>query len=403
MLYVKYVEKLEYVVVIYTRDNMEIQELKVWCYEHMYLKNGDYNHNLSMKKWYIKRELMTIYEQLIMFKTTYNLSKISEVAYWLKNGIAVQPTCEICNTPLRFYGKRGYGSICGIKNCRKKYHESVMLSKYGFVSYTQTPEFKMVMVSKRHEIEAKKKETSLSQYGVDNPMKSEMVKKKLENTMIEKYGFKTNLLCLNDESTKKRNATFNSSEYRNSQSEKAILRYNNYTDDEKLLVKNKHHSTMIKNSGTVKNAYKLRNLKSTITFFKKYKVHNAQQVPEIHEKTQKNRYKFKDYILPSGKIVHVQGYEDKALKYIFTNNLYGEDYIILNRKNMPEIWYFKDDKQHRYFPDIFIPAENKIIEVKSNYTLWSSKTVNYQKRDACLKLGFLFEFWIFSGDQLTIL
>jgi hypothetical protein len=70
---------------------------------------------------------------------------------------------------------------------------------------------------------------------------------------------------------------------------------------------------------------------------------------------------------------------------------------------MPEIWYFKDDKQHRYFPDIFIPAENKIIEVKSNYTLWSSKTVNYQKRDACLKLGFLFEFWIFSGDQLTIL
>ena len=36
---------------------------------------------------------------------------------------------------------------------------------------------------------------------------------------------------------------------------------------------------------------------------------------------------------------------------------------------MPAIWYEMDNIKHRYYPDIFIPCENRIIEVKSTYTL----------------------------------
>jgi len=37
---------------------------------------------------------------------------------------------------------------------------------------------------------------------------------------------------------------------------------------------------------------------------------------------------------------------------------------------MPEIWYEFEDKRRRYYPDIYIKSQNKIIEVKSDYTFY---------------------------------
>lgn len=73
-------------------------------------------------------------------------------------------------------------------------------------------------------------------------------------------------------------------------------------------------------------------------------------------------YKSKQYILPSGKSIRVQGYENDFLDYIFKNNLLREDEVCFTA---PRIKY---DTNRHYYPDFFIPKYNLIVEIKSNYT-----------------------------------
>lgn len=68
---------------------------------------------------------------------------------------------------------------------------------------------------------------------------------------------------------------------------------------------------------------------------------------------------------------------------------------------MPELWYNYESKNRRYYADIFIPKENKIIEVKSKWTFSVKKEQHYQKRKSCLDNGFNFEFWIFNDKDNT--
>lgn len=48
----------------------------------------------------------------------------------------------------------------------------------------------------------------------------------------------------------------------------------------------------------------------------------------------------------------------------------------------------------RNFPDIYIPSENKIIEVKSKYTFEVNQKVNLLKEKSMKDAGFNFEFII---------
>lgn len=59
-----------------------------------------------------------------------------------------------------------------------------------------------------------------------------------------------------------------------------------------------------------------------------------------------------------------------------------------------KVFYMDDKKKRRYYPDIYIKSENRIIEVKSKYTFESHKTINKLKEKACVNLGFNFEFKI---------
>ena len=59
-----------------------------------------------------------------------------------------------------------------------------------------------------------------------------------------------------------------------------------------------------------------------------------------------------------------------------------------------KIFYEYTGKTHRYYPDIFIIPENRVVEVKSNYTYTISETINLLKKEACIKLGLDFVFEI---------
>ena len=71
---------------------------------------------------------------------------------------------------------------------------------------------------------------------------------------------------------------------------------------------------------------------------------------------------------------------------------------------MPEIKYFLNGKQKRYYPDIWIKSENIIIEVKSDYTYKKDLIKNILKALATRKLNYNFEFWVYDKNKLkTIL
>lgn len=86
--------------------------------------------------------------------------------------------------------------------------------------------------------------------------------------------------------------------------------------------------------------------------------------------------------MPSGIIRKVQGYEPFALDDLIKK--YNEEQIKTDRKNIPRIPYKLEGKQKYYFPDIYIPDENFIIEVKSNYT-YNSNNGNVQEKKKHVK------------------
>lgn len=120
-------------------------------------------------------------------------------------------------------------------------------------------------------------------------------------------------------------------------------------------------------------------------------------VPEFVDKTINNGVKY--FVLPSGKEIYYQGYEDVAIKKLLQD--FSEEEIILSRKEIPQIWYDFQWKRRRYYPDIWIPKDNLIIEVKSTWTFEKNLKVNLLKRDAVLQLGYNFEFWICSKKSVV--
>ena len=119
-----------------------------------------------------------------------------------------------------------------------------------------------------------------------------------------------------------------------------------------------------------------------------------------YEKTAKKSFRFKDYIFPSGKVIRIQGYENYILDELLKT--YSEQQILTSRKDMPKIEYYYEQKR-RYYPDIFIPHLNKIIEVKSNWSLHLDYARNMLKRDAARK-NYDYDIWIYDEKtkQITI-
>ena len=62
---------------------------------------------------------------------------------------------------------------------------------------------------------------------------------------------------------------------------------------------------------------------------------------------------------------------------------------------------YYDDKLCKYYPDILIPHKNLLIEVKSTWTYEVKLKKNLEKKAACQKLNYKFEFWIYdrSGNK----
>ena len=225
---------------------------------------------------------------------------------------------------------------------------------------TNIEKYGVTNVSQNKDIHNKKIETSKIHYGVDYPLQNKHIKEKVKQTIFKKYGVDSILkLDIIKEKIKKTNLDKRGVEYP-MQSEK------------------------------VKNKLKENNLK-------KYGVEYAFQSKEIQEKISKNSTKYKKYKFPSGNIRNVQGYEPFALDELI--KIYKEEEIITDRKDIPRIEYEIENKKKYYFPDIYIPHENKIIEIKSTWTYEKKKDITIAKSNSCKDKGYNFELWIYNQKK----
>lgn len=243
----------------------------------------------------------------------------------------------------------GYCNLCSKINHQNKIKE-VVLNKYGVENVFQLNEVKdkiqkttllkygVFHVNQNIEIRNKTKNTCLKKYCVDNPLKSQDIKLKIQKTCIEKYG-----------------------------------------------VNNPLKSNIVRE-------------KAKTYYLEKYGVENPSQVPEIADTKCKNSYRRKLYIMPSGNQIMCQGYEPFALDNLIKDEVINETDIVTGAKNVPEIWY--DDeagKKHRHYVDIFISSQNRLIEVKSKWTLEQKKDNIFLKQEAGKKLGYLYEIWVYNN------
>lgn len=330
-----------------------------------------------------------------------NLKQEIDLRCWhVYNNVKELPKCKICGVSVDFIDiNKGYKNICKSKSCLKEYtnikRKQTFIDKYG----VENP-------SNIKEVQEKRKQTFIDKYGVENAYQLNEVKDKIKETNLERYGVE------NPQQNKEINT-------RTKQTN--LNKYGVENVSQCDIIKQKKIETSRKNYGTdypwqtkeirkkvqdifdeKYNGHPLRVQefldKRINTSLERYGSNHPMQNKEVFEKCMKSGFKYKDYILPSGKIVKVQGFEPLCLDELFKLG-YLESDILTDTKDIEKyigkvMYKTNDGKLHRYFPDIYIISENKILEVKSKYTYNLDLEINLLKMSACINNDINFEFKI---------
>lgn len=286
---------------------------------------------------------------------------------YIKEGLINTPKkCKECDKILLDVKKTFCSSVCSNVNV-----EEVEKMKHTWNTKSD------VEINK---IQSKRRKTNLRKYGVDIASKLPNVIEKNKQSHIKNWGdyaMRTNEVLM------KRNDT-------------CIERYGGVgMASEELFSKMK--KTNVEKYGveyySSTNDWYDRCVK---TASEKYGKEWVSKVDSINAKQQSGGYSYYDFEFPSGKVVRVQGYEPKVLTKLVVD--YDEDDIVVGVQNIIDcIGFFNyvyENKTHRYYPDIYIKSENRVIEVKSDYTFNKEKEKNLLKRDSVINKGINFNFII---------
>lgn len=220
--------------------------------------------------------------------------------------------------------------------------KATKLKKYGDENYCNVDQIKETKLANHGDEGFNNRPKSIITcniiYGCDNPNQNENVKAKILSTNNEKYG----------------------------------------VDYAFLLPENRPKDT---------NRHK-----AIETMIERYGVAYSAQHPVILAKMQSHRSTNKTFEFPSGNMYTVQGYEPFAIQELLDKGYLEVDIQLTNRK---AINYSFNNKISYYHPDIIIPKENRIIEVKSKYWFEREYDKNIAKQSACILQGYLFEFKIY--------
>lgn len=305
------------------------------------------------------------------------------------------------------------------KKCTVEKREQTMIERYGVKNALQSNSLKEKknktcldtygneVVSKTLYSKEKTKSTNLKKYGTEFSLQVQSIRDKGTETMKQLYGSEH---AINNPEIKKKRVKTNLKKFgvENALQNPDIIKKRKETNIERYgtdeVLKNKELQEQIRN--TMINTYGVANplqcseikAKKDKTCEERYGDKDIMHNSEIFEKVVKNSFKRKEYTLPSGKIITYQGYENVAFNELLKT--ISESDFTNDVKEMPKVMYTHNDKKKRYYPDIYIPSENKIIEVKSPYTYNKFLEQNKCKMKQCIEDGLKFEFWICSPKEI---
>ena len=336
----------------------------------------------------IKRDkaiLMSVYEHvnretLINYKCNCGNQHTKKMRYIVENGGTL---CNPCGKILA--GQQRQTTMLNIYGVTNPLQNEEIMNK---VKATNRQRFGCEFASQNASVKKKVKETNIIRFGVEHPLQHKQIMAQVKVTNIKKYGVES---------------PTQNKEIQNKIKITNIQRYGVENPGQCELIKNKMKATNLIKFG-VEYASQNTNIKNKVkaTNIIRFGVEYASQNAEVMERTQKNAKKYKEFIMPSGTVRKVQGYEPFALRDLL--KVFSEDQIKTDRKDVPRIQYEVNGTKRFHFPDIFIPHENKLIEIKSTWTLKCKADNILLKKKACEKEGFVYEIWCFNakGNRVEI-
>lgn len=237
------------------------------------------------------------------------------------------------------YKKYGRGCFLGTEEFKAE-----LVKRYGEECFTRTKEYKAIMMEKfgqEYYVHCEKfKKAMMEKYGVEHAFQCPEIYQKSKRTMKERYGVEHAFQC-----------------------PEIYRRY-------------------------------------VATIRERFGVDNPMQNREVFERAVRSSCKTKIFVCPSGKKFLYQGYEHFCLSSLLNEEGYSEDDIAT--RGIPIVPYFFEGKQHVYFPDVYIQKENRLIEVKSEWTMKKDFEKNYAKMNACKDIGFSIELRIYGKKGLLL-
>ena len=272
-----------------------------------------------------------------------------------------RPVCKWCGGHVSFNGyHKGsmHYSACCCSSCHAKYTKDkrfeTNIKKYGRQNFGSAE---------------KVKEYWISHYGVDNPAKTDFVKKKMRETNLRKYGFncsskseivkeKTKQTCLKRYGVEYAGQIEEAKE----KSKKTCLeKYGSeyYIGSKDRLEKTIEFSKQNYNVDWFTKSEEIKN-KAKKTMLRRYGVEYSMQIPKNKE--------YMSYLMSSYEMQE-RRYNTMKRNHTFNSSSTEEELFLYIKSRFPTVVrQYKDKNRYPYFCDFYIPELDYFIELQGYYT-----------------------------------
>ena len=272
-----------------------------------------------------------------------------------------RPVCKWCGGHVSFNGyHKGlmHYSACCCSSCHAKYTKDkrfeTNIKKYGRKNFGSAE---------------KVKEYWISHYGVDNPAKTDFVKKKMRETNLRKYGFncsskseivkeKVKQTCLKRYGVEYAGQIEEAKE----KSKKTCLeKYGSeyYIGSKDCLEKTIEFSKQNYNVDWFTKSEEIKN-KAKKTMLRRYGVEYSMQIPKNKE--------YMSYLMSSYEMQE-RRYNTMKRNHTFNSSSTEEEFFLYIKSRFPTVVrQYKDKNRYPYFCDFYIPELDYFIELQGYYT-----------------------------------
>ena len=272
-----------------------------------------------------------------------------------------RPVCKWCGGHVSFNGyHKGsmHYSACCCSSCHAKYTKDkrfeTNIKKYGRKNFGSAE---------------KVKEYWINHYGVDNPAKTDFVKKKMRETNLRKYGFncsskseivkeKVKQTCLKRYGVE---YTGQIEEAKEKSKKTCLEKYGSeyYIGSKDCLEKTIEFSRQNYNVDWFTKSEEIKN-KAKKTMLRRYGVEYSMQIPKNKE--------YMSYLMSSYEMQE-RRYNTMKRNHTFNSSSTEEELFLYIKSRFPKVVrQYKDKNRYPYFCDFYIPELDYFIELQGYYT-----------------------------------